>query len=409
MAPKKVNNNNNNTKAKAKSRDLGDDEDFDQILSQLKKATRESHKKDPKQKKAEEAAASAATERRQQLTTKPHEFETELKRMHQERYIQNIIQQMMESNQPYLTAPNTHVTTDSLEGKKLANGKTLVSSIAVAEMQGWRKSMEDAHCTELQLFEDAAFFAVFDGHAGELCAKQAKALLPALVLKHRQADQANPSNFLKAYHELDAALRGRLKDDSGCTAVSVLVTESVLSCANVGDSRAVLGRRLENGSYQTVALSDDHKPELDHERARIEEAGGRVENNRVNGMLAMSRAIGDFSYKKDEGRPVEGQLVIPTPDIMTVPRNANDAFLVVACDGIFDVLSNEELVASVSKKIEEQRAAEKLAANAKLSPQSVAKICEKITQECLAPASPDGRGPAAAAGTDNMTIMIVLF
>lgn len=402
MPPKKPNS------AKGKSKNREEDENLDQLLSQLKKATRENHKKDPKQRKAEEAAHQEVVERRMARQVAPSAFEKQLEREHKQRTLQELFERMMAANRPFLTAPATEVTTDTLAGKTLASGKPLVGSIGVAEMQGWRSSMEDAHCTELKLFDDAALFAVFDGHAGDQCAKQSKVLLPALVMKHRQAEQVNPINFREAYHELDAVLRKRLKDDSGCTAVSVFVTESVVSCANVGDSRAVLARKSGEG-FETVALSDDHKPQLGQERARIEEAGGKVENDRVNGMLAMSRAIGDYSYKTNENRPVEGQLVIPTPDITTVPRSANDAFLVLACDGIFDVLSNEELVASVGKKLAEQREAEKTPANAQLSKEGVAKVCEKVCRECLAPMSLEGQGPTRSAGTDNMTIMIVLL
>ena len=403
MPPKK----NNSAKGKsAKNRE--EDENFDQLLSQLKKATRDNHKNDPKARKAEEAAQAEVAERRLARLNAPSPFLQQMEREQKQRALHELFERMMAANRPFLNAPATEVTTDVLEGKSVG-GKKLVGSIAVAEMQGWRSSMEDAHCTELKLFDDAAFFAVFDGHAGDQCGKQSKVLLPALVLKHRQADQTNPINFREAYHELDAALRGRLKDDSGCTAVSVFVTESVVSCANVGDSRAVLARRGANGSFETVALSDDHKPQLDYERARIEEAGGKVESDRVNGMLAMSRAIGDYSYKAQEDRAVDKQLVIPTPDVTTVPRSANDAFLVLACDGIFDVLSNEELVASVAQKIAAQREVEKTAADAQLSKEGVAKVCEKVCRECLAPASLENQGPIRSAGTDNMTIMIVLL
>ena len=72
----------------------------------------------------------------------------------------------------------------------------------------------------------------------------------------------------------------------------VLITATEIYCANAGDSRTVMCER----GY-AVELSHDHKPDLPEERSRIIKAGGSVEDGRVNGMLALSRAIGDFDYK----------------------------------------------------------------------------------------------------------------
>ena len=73
-----------------------------------------------------------------------------------------------------------------------------------------------------------------------------------------------------------------------------LITDEEIICANAGDSRCVLsvdGRALE--------MSEDHKPELPTEKARIERAGGFVEDNRVKGVLNLSRSLGDLEYKQD--------------------------------------------------------------------------------------------------------------
>lgn len=82
-------------------------------------------------------------------------------------------------------------------------------------------------------------------------------------------------------------------DAGGCTANVGLIKNGVVYLANAGDSRAVAQSR----KGETIALSYDHKPENEDERARIENAEGYVENNRVCGNLALSRALGDFSYK----------------------------------------------------------------------------------------------------------------
>lgn len=90
---------------------------------------------------------------------------------------------------------------------------------------------------------------------------------------------------------------------AGSTAVVVLVKDNVLYCANAGDSRAIA---CING--QLEILSVDHKPNNENESKRIIEGGGWVEFNRVNGNLALSRALGDFVFKRSNKKP-EDQIV----------------------------------------------------------------------------------------------------
>ena len=94
------------------------------------------------------------------------------------------------------------------------------------------------------------------------------------------------------------------QDQSGSTSVMTLIAPTHIVCANTGDSRAVLSR---NG--EVIELSHDHKPYNDEEKARIEAAGGQVKFNRVNGDLAVSRALGDFVYKRCETVDAQYQAV----------------------------------------------------------------------------------------------------
>jgi serine/threonine protein phosphatase PrpC len=136
--------------------------------------------------------------------------------------------------------------------------------------------------------------------------------------------------------------------------------------ANVGDSRAIMS---VDGGEKILALSRDHKPEAPDETKRIEENGGRIYQNsnyipditpdgkttmhlivgphRVfPGRLSVSRTIGDIEAKA----PKYGgnlKVVIPTPDIKCFKIRNNYDFIVLACDGVFEKLSNQELVKSV--------------------------------------------------------------
>lgn len=123
----------------------------------------------------------------------------------------------------------------------------------------------------------------------------------------------------------------------GTTACVVLITEKEIICANTGDSRAVLTQ-----GRSTFDLSDDHKPENDDETLRICEAGGNVVSGRVNEKLAVSRAIGDLSYKTKRELGPEKQVITCVPDVTRRPRSASDSFLIVACDGIWDCLSSHK-------------------------------------------------------------------
>lgn len=120
-------------------------------------------------------------------------------------------------------------------------------------------------------------------------------------------------------------------DNVGSTAVVAIVCSSHVITANCGDSRVVLCRGKE-----PIALSVDHKPDRKDERARIEAAGGKVidwNGYRVSGILAMSRSIGDRYLKP---------FLIPKPEVSIVARAKDDDCLILASDGLWDVMSNED-------------------------------------------------------------------
>lgn len=119
----------------------------------------------------------------------------------------------------------------------------------------------------------------------------------------------------------------------------MIVTPEHFFFFNAGDSRTILIRNNEIAFH-----SLDHKPFNEEEKKRIEDAGGRVMIQRINGSLAVSRALGDFEYKNREDLADIQQLVSPMPDVTCIPRNkASDNYILVACDGIYDVMANEEI------------------------------------------------------------------
>ena len=149
--------------------------------------------------------------------------------------------------------------------------------------------------------------------------------------------------------------RGSADDMVKTTGIHVMV-------GHTGDCRAVLSER---GGYAR-ALTMDHKPQLASEKERIEVAGGWVHNNRVNGVLAVSRSFGDIQYKTFDGTTrfltaeEEGgiwsktQQVISKPDILEFSVDASHEFVVIASDGLWDVFSSQECVNYVRWQLKQQ-------------------------------------------------------
>ena len=166
---------------------------------------------------------------------------------------------------------------------------------------------------------------------------------------------------------------------SGSTAIVVLLTPTHIITANTGDSRAILRRH-----GRVVPLSFDHKPNDVPEQRRILRANGVVKNRRVDGDLAVSRAFGDFSYKSTNKKDSSQRKVIVTPDFTVYPRDASgDEFLVLACDGIWDVATNQECSEYVQNMLTNGET-------------DLGYICEDALDLCLKRKS-----------RDNMTMMIV--
>ena len=135
------------------------------------------------------------------------------------------------------------------------------------------------------------------------------------------------------------------EDKSGTTAVCSLISPTHIFVANCGDSRGVLFRTTGIG-FST----QDHKPFNPCEKERIQNAGGSVMIQRVNGSLAVSRALGDYEYKNVEGKSQCEQLVSPEPELYVEKRTDKDEFLVLACDGIWDVMSNDDVCAFIRSR-----------------------------------------------------------
>ncbi|CAK7353052.1 unnamed protein product [Dovyalis caffra] len=241
--------------------------------------------------------------------------------------------------------------------------------------------------------EHGAFCGVFDGHGknGQIVSKIVRNRLPSLLLNQKnalakikivrdhnneKADGGLVSLPSESYHKWKEACIGAFKvmdkeiklqesldcSCSGTTAVIVIKQGEDLIIANLGDSRAVLGRINDQNGIVPVQLTTDLKPGVPSEAERIRKCNGRVlalkEEPHIHRVwlphedspgLAMSRAFGDFLLKNHG--------IIALPDISCHRVTSKDQFIVLASDGVWDVLSNKEVVSIVAAADSEQGAA----------------------------------------------------
>ncbi|XP_035436402.2 uncharacterized protein LOC118266893 isoform X3 [Spodoptera frugiperda] len=188
--------------------------------------------------------------------------------------------------------------------------------------------------------------------------------------------------------EEDISMNEEPGNDSGCTAVVALLRGKELFVANAGDSRCIICRE-----GKAIDMSIDHKPEDAPELERITKAGGKVSNDgRINGGLNLSRAIGDHSYKQNKDLGAKEQMITALPDVKTLTIDPEkDQFMVLACDGIWNFMSSQDVCDFILPRLAEGR-------------ERLSQICEEMFDHCLAP-STMGDG----TGCDNMTAIIVRF
>lgn len=318
------------------------------------------------------------------------------------------------------TPRELHAKTD--KRTKTGSGGPNDLVFVVSEMQGWRDQMEDASISLLRMDEplsDTSIFGVFDGHGGPMVSKICEQSFPLEICRQARSNPDIPAALEKSYTEIDAFLQttGSLKnmrsgnvsqlsfsridepegvvrenlfDFIGSTAVIALIRGKQIFVSNAGDSRAILSR-----AGNAIELSRDHKPESPRERSRIENAGGKVSIvgpcHRVDFGLNLSRALGDFLYKRNSQLPPSGQKISAVPEIVSEHIQEDDEFLLLGCDGIFELLNSQQVVNFVRFRL-------KTGMEPRLVVESLLdECCSKDPQKTL------GRG------TDNETCILVLL
>jgi len=258
----------------------------------------------------------------------------------------------------------------------------------MAESIGPRKTMEDRTTVfgdfrpqrenaEYDSGRHAAFFAVYDGHGGSGTADKLKqrlhknifgsasyatdletAFMDACEKTDRDLLQEDYNLMCKQQSDFEKGLGKGLTTQtfSGSTAVFAVISkkygsrESAIFVGNVGDCRAVLCSGPDGVARD---LTQDHKPSNKDEQERVEQAGGYIHNGRLNGVLAVSRSFGDINHKvfPPQLSLWTCQQLISRPDITTLKILPAHEFMILACDGLWDVLSSQQAVNYVRRRL----------------------------------------------------------
>jgi protein phosphatase PTC2/3 len=311
-------------------------------------------------------------------------------------------------------------------------------TVGMAEIPGKRVYMEDFTISDVSS-NGLALFVVADGHddanlVSEFVARNLVTKMKKRLQGETPLDEDWSLLCTDVCLDVDSLLKKKSSSLSGgSVAVMVTITEKLIIVANVGDSRCILVQTqkaddvddlseatkklsLEGGKdsgdssltrYVSIALSRDHKPSVPEEVNRIQNAGFEVlqETHMQGGQpvvyhkigsgsskVGFSRSFGDFEFKTNTGLSPEDQAVTAAPEVTLHSRCSEDAFVILACDGVWDVMTNEEVGSFVAKRTEYYKS---IASASSMTP-VLPIVCDELLDECLTRGS-----------QDNMSVTIV--
>ena len=229
---------------------------------------------------------------------------------------------------------------DSINNKKsgtssIQNQNTPFKSFSYHEDKNlkYRQSMEDIGIMIPDLTTDykVSLFGIFDGHGGSDVVKFVKDRLPQLIKNYLNDLCPVETSFKNAFKKVDQELKFFDSEYIGTTATLVLIKDNKIYCANVGDSKAYI---IYDKTYKQI--SSDHKCTIEDEKTRVLAEGGKIHKNRVMGQLILTRTLGDL-YVKQYG-------VINTPDISVNEIGNSVKYVILASDGVWDVIDLDTIV-----------------------------------------------------------------
>lgn len=223
------------------------------------------------------------------------------------------------------------------------SGSSSSIRVGTSETVGLRETMEDFTVVKQDFFgEGTLFIGLFDGHGGREASEYVGNNFPTVLNSH--INEQFPIALEKAFDEINQTIQPWCIYVGTTACIAKITTESI-TVANVGDTRCI---KVTGKSCKRLTF--DHKPDIPEEKKYIEEHGGTVTQGRLNGILAVSRSLGDSSM---------GSAVNSKPYIYEETLD-EPCKIVFACDGVWDVMSEEEVADLVRQEIDPMLAARKL-------------------------------------------------
>ena len=256
------------------------------------------------------------------------------------------------------------------------------------------------------------FFGIYDGHGGNGCSLYLKENLHNFIQEFsvrgiKEAIYESENEFLtkKAIDE-----KNNICDASGSCGIIAMIKNNKLIISNIGDSRIVIYK-----NEKIFFVTEDHKPNSEKEKERIKNAGGQLyqspsiipiyqNGKKVNlpwrvlpGRLSVSRTFGDIEAKNEKYGGKKG-VIIPMPDITEIELNNEFDFMVIGCDGIFDVLSNEDLLEIWNISLKERKLTDK----ENINNININELCGKFAELII-------KSALAKHSFDNVSCIVVVF
>ena len=225
------------------------------------------------------------------------------------------------------------------QNNQISQNKYIFKSFSYHEDKNlkYRQSMEDIGVTLPDFIPEKKYslFGIFDGHGGNDVVKYIKDRLPEIIKSNIPKLNNNYDSIetilTSSFDKIDNELKFYDSEHTGSTATILLFQDNIIYCANVGDSGAYI---IYDNYLKKISI--DHKCSDPKEEARILNSGGKITKNRVMGQLVLSRCLGDL-YCKKYG-------VSNIPDISMNKLDSNVKYVVVASDGVWDVVNENELM-----------------------------------------------------------------
>ena len=216
-----------------------------------------------------------------------------------------------------------------------------------------------------------SFEEVFDIHQYELNFEP----------KINELKSTNNKNSSKLYYN-----ENLIANEMGTTANIMLIKNGIIYIANVGDSLSVMYK-----NKKAYNLNQEHQTIIESEKQRVLKSGSYISGYRINGMLNLTRAIGDLRFKSNMELKRHEQSVIALPEITKIEDTEGIDFIIMGCDGVWDCVKRQMVCEFIEKEINEH------------PEKNLSEILKKIFDRCVSPVS------GVVLGTDNMSCIIIQF